>query len=497
MILFNFQIPGMMVSLQQSEYDWKFHAKSNYACKAFNNGCYWPAGKMLGGSSSLNFMLYLRGIKRDFDYWAQLGNLGWDYESVLPYFKKSEGNLHSPFVENQRYHSGIGPVKIDFSINDGSQAFRKLFTDAAVERGNRIIADINADEELGYVRSQGTYGYGRRQSAAKAFLIPAKGRSNLHIIKHAFVEKILINAHNVAYGVQFRYKGQYVFQVIARKEVILSAGTVMSPHLLMLSGIGPRNILERHFIPVKSDLPVGNNLLDHVYSFAWFKFNPTETPSSLPLDNMYQYLMHGSGPLTSIGVSQLIGFINTVNGTGSPDFEIFFFYFPKNSPDFRTLLEKFDYKEEIKHQFLYLNRFYDIAAVASSLLRPKSRGCVKITSSSPYQKPIIRPEFFLNPDDMEAMLRAIKLQISYENTDSYKKAGGEFLHIPIRNCERYLFRSDNYYRCYIQYFSSTNFHPVGTSKMGPHTDPQAVVDSHLRVRNIRNLRQIDAGVLVS
>lgn len=146
MVSFNFQIPGMMVSLQQSEYDWKFHAQSNYACKAFNNGCYWPAGKMLGGSSSLNFMLYLRGIKREIDYWARLGNFGWDYESVLPYFKKSEGNLYSPFVENQRYHSETGPVKIDFSINDGSQAFRKLFTDAAVERGNRIIADINADE---------------------------------------------------------------------------------------------------------------------------------------------------------------------------------------------------------------------------------------------------------------------------------------------------------------------------------------------------------------
>lgn len=133
-----------------------------------------------------------------------------------------------------------------------------------------------------------------------------------------------------------------MFQVIARKEVIFSAGTVMSPQLLILSGIGPRNILERHFISVKNDLPVGNNnLLDHVYSFAWFKFNPTETPSSIPLDNTYQNLMYGSGPLTSIGVSQMIGFINTVNGTGSPDFEDSLDLLPENSPDFKTLLEKF------------------------------------------------------------------------------------------------------------------------------------------------------------
>lgn len=482
--------------MQKTKFDWQFHAKTKTACRAGKNGCYWARGKMLGGTSALNHMVYVRGNKHDFDVWSDFGNMGWDYESVLPYFKKSEGNQFVPFVDyrNGRYHNGAGPLKVNFSATDGSESFQKLFYDAALERGKQGISDINADEVLGYVRLQGNYLDGRRDSTAKAFLVPAKNRPNLHIIKHAFVEKILINKENVAYGVKFTYKGKHKFKAFARKEVIVSAGTVMSPHLLMLSGIGPKRVLDHFKIPVKSDLAVGRHLLEHINTVVWLKFNPTETSPLQQFDSVYQYAMHQTGPLNSIGVTQLTGFINTANGTGNPDFLIHFFYFTKNSSAMGIFLEINDYRDSIKETFLNEIKSYDIAGVLVVKLHPKSQGYITLSSSSACDKPIIKPKYFSHSDDMETMLRAVKQQISYVDTNSYRNKGGQIMHIPVKNCDRHKFLSDEYLRCYIQYFSITTNHPVGSCKMGPNSDPDAVVDPRLRVRNIKHLREIDAGM---
>lgn len=486
----------MALSTARTRVDWKFYAQSKFACKAIKNGCYWPRGKMLGGSSSMNYMIYIRGNKRDFDRWSELGNTGWNFDSVLPYFKKSEGNQYIPFVdyENGKYHNGSGPLKVSFTGVDGSEPAQKMLYDAAIERGNQGIDDINADKVLGYVRVEGTYFNGARQSTAKAFLIPAKNRPNLHIIKHAFVEKILINEQNVAYGVKFTYKGNHKLKAIGRKEVIVSAGAIMSPQLLMLSGIGPKNVLNKFKIPVKSDLAVGRHLLDHIYTITWMKFNPTETTPLQELDALYQYAMYRTGPLSSIGSMQMVGFINTVNGTGYPDFEIHFFYFTANSTGIRTFLDFYGFKNDIYQALLNENKNHDIAGILSVHLQPKSRGYITLSSTSAYNKPVIRPKYFSDPDDFESMLRAVKQQISYVDTNSYRSKGAEFIHIPLKECDLYEFKSDDYYRCYIQYFSITCYHPVGTTKMGPDSDPEAVVDPRLRVRNIKHLREIDAGM---
>lgn len=474
-----------MDGLQKTKYDWRFNAKSKYACKSNGaKGCYFPRGKMIGGSASMNFMFYVRGNKEDYNAWAALGNTGWDYESVLPYFKKSEGNQNAQLVQAQhgRYHSATGPMKVHTYSADGTEPLHQILTEAAVERGNKVIDDINQDQELGYVVLQGTSHYGQCQSTAKAFLIPAMKRKNLHLIKHAFVEKILIK-NNVAYGVEFTYKGEHKMKAFARKEVIVSAGVISSPQLLMLSGIGPRSILQKHNIPVRTELPVGENLLDHPYALLWLTLNPTATLPLLPF----------TGPLNSVGVTKLAAFINTVNGTGSPDFELRYFHFTQNSPDLPAFMNKLSYTADIKQKMLYENTFHDLLGVASCMLHAKSHGYIKLSSASACDKPIIRPRYFSHPDDMEDMLRAVKLQLSYLDTISYKAVGAEMMNFPLQ-CDRYEFRSDNYYRCYIQYFSSTTFNPVGTSKMGPNTDRTAVVDPRLRVRNIRNLRQIDAGM---
>lgn len=459
-----------------------------------NETCKYARGKMLGGTSSLNGMIYTRGRKEDYDRWAALGNTGWDYNSILPYFKKSEGNQYKPFVlyRNGEYHNGSGPMKIDFFGADGMDAKRQIFLDAAAERGNPIIDDINSDKNLGYLNMQATYADGRRQSAAKAFLIPAKNRKNLRVIKNAFARQIMINKNRTAYGVKFVYKNKYKFKAFARKEVIVSAGSFHSPQLLMNSGIGPKEHLNQFKIPVKANLPVGQNLTDHQSVYIWFRFNATETSPHAEMDSLYQYVVHTTGMLTSRGVTNVNGFINTDNTTGPANIQVQVFYYPKNSPSLTSFAS--GYKDSIKRKLLTESLTHDVAAVIVSNIHPKSRGYVKLNCTLACEKPIVDPRSFSNADDVEALLKAMKQQLSFENTTSYRKNGGEFIHIPIEECDRHSFRSDDYIRCYIHYFGSSNSHQYGSSKMGPISDPTAVVDPSLKVKNIKRLRQIDAGV---
>lgn len=438
-------------------------------------------------------MIYVRGNRLDYDRWAELGNYGWDYDSVLPYFKKSEGNQCAPFVEyqNGKYHNASGPLKVDFLGNDEDEAepLRQIFLKAASQAGHPIIEDINADKTLGYLKMQSTAYKGYRQSTAKAFLVPAKNRPNLHIIQNAFVEKILIDSNNVAYGVEFVYNDTFKFQAIARKEVILSAGVYMSAVLLMLSGVGPREDLEKLEIPIKSNLPVGKSLVDHIETYVWFKFNPTEISPTEKLDNIYKWAIHKTGPLASRGVSTVNGFVNTLNNSRYPDFQILQFYHKRNSFRFDEL------KKEIRDTLKKVNEKYDIVSIVVSQLHPQSKGDVKLASTCPRDHPIINGHYYNNDYDLESTIRAIKQQIAHTKTPSFRENGAEFLHIPIDECDCFTFQSDEYFRCYIKYFGGGNNHPTGTSRMGI-SDQDSVVDPQLRVRNIKKLRQIDAGVYV-
>lgn len=489
----------MPFACQKTKIDWQFYAERGPFCLAEKTKrCFWPRGKTLGGSSAINFMIHVRGNKADFDGWANQGQVpGWDYESVLPYFKKWEHNHNRAFVnyDNGRYHSADGPLNVDFFSNDGAESIRQMFIDAAVESGNKQIADINSDESVGYVKMQGYYYQGTRQSAAKAFLIPAKDRKNLHVMKHTFAEKILIK-NNRAYGVKLMYKGKTKFKAIARKEVIVSAGSVMSPHLLSLSGIGPEKRLKKLGIPVKSNVAVGENLWDHMWTLIFLKFNPTVTSPTASLDSLYQYVIDKSGPLASIGVSQMNGFINLANGTGVPEYQITFLYFTANqTADLNLFLDLFNYNDDIRKVLQNEIKSHDIAVVGPILLHQKSRGVIKLSSTSPKDYPIIKPRYFREAADMESMLRIVKSQISYLNTTAYKNRGGEFIDFPIPECDALGRGSDNYYRCYIRYFVYTLYHPAGTCKMGNFaSDPTAVVDHQLKIRGINNLRVVDASM---
>lgn len=481
----------MFSSTQRTEFDWEFYAESNTACKALNGSCFWPRGKCLGGSSSMNLMLYVRGNVNDYDNWSSLGNKGWDFESVLPYFKKSEFNHFPQFVyeDNGRYHNDSGPLNIDFY---GDSPFAKVFIDAGMEDGYRFINDINANDHIGYTKVQGTCYQGRRQSTAKAFLATAKNRKNLHVVKYGLVENILLDKHNRAYGIEYKREGKTI-KAYAKREVILSAGAIMSPIIMMLSGIGPKEHLKEHKIPVRYDSPVGKHLIDHLYTLIFFEFDPTPTNVNAN-DNTYNLAVHNSGPLTSVGISPLCAFINTDKSAKFPNIQLMYFWYTQNSPNLPAYIKTRLLNYAISKKLTDINQKRDIGAILVTMLHPNSTGYIKLNSSSICDKPIIKPRYFSEKGDYDIMINALRHQISYTSSKSYSGKNGKFIRLPLPECDVHEFDSEHYWKCYILYMGATLYHPVGTCKMGPHTDPESVVDNRLKVRGVEGLRVIDASM---
>lgn len=482
----------MFSSNQHTENDWEFYAESNTACRALNGSCFWPRGKCLGGSSSINLMLYVRGNKFDFDRWASLGCRGWSFNDVLPYFRKSEANHFLDFVykDNGRYHNDSGLLNVDFY---GDSPFAKVFIDAAIESGYKFISDINGDEHIGYTKVQGTCYQGRRQSTARAFLAPIKNRRNLRVLKYSLVEKIYLDQNNRAYAIKYKRKGK-TLRAYARKEIILSAGAIMSPVVLMLSGIGPREHLHKHKIAVKHELSaVGSNLIDHLYAMIFFQYDPTETEINAN-DNTYNLAIHNTGPLTSVGISTLCGFINTERRAKFPNIQLMHFWFTRNSPNLAAYIKTRRFTYGIAKMLTDLNQNHDIGAILVTQLHPESTGYIHLNGTSIYDKPKIRPNYFGVKRDYDIMIKAIRQQVAYEKSKSFVAKHAKLIRFALSDCDAHQFDSDNYWKCYISYMGSTLYHPVGTCKMGSDSDPDAVVDDRLRVRGVHGLRVIDASM---
>ncbi|XP_031617192.1 glucose dehydrogenase [FAD, quinone]-like [Contarinia nasturtii] len=490
------EIPGFQYTLLKSEYDWQFRTESNTACFAYSTGCLRPRGKMLGGTSGMNSMLYIRGHKHDFDLWSDYhGNPGWDYDSVLHYFKKSENNLNEEFVKykNGTYHSDKGMMKVDFF--GGDIPFNQVYLEALNEIGIETIDNVNADKVFGAADVQGNIWNGRRQSTAKAFLVPAMDRKNLQITYHAEVQKIIIDDHNRANGVEFIYKGKHI-KAFAKKEVILSDGSIMSPKILMHSGIGPKDHLQELGIPIKIDLPVGKNLIEHIFTRIFFTFTKSQesrNPILMKLDDIYHFTIHNSGPLVHGYQVQATGFINSFNGTDYPDVQLSYFHIPPNDDVQKSTFGGFQPK--IRDFFFENLKQFDIGFIFAELVQPKSRGYIVLNTTSPNDKPILRPNYLTNDDDVQALFRSIKRILAVLDTKAYKEKGAKLLRIPLEKCDHFEYLSDEYWLCYIRYISYPTNHSVGTSKMGPDSD--AVVDSRLCVRGIDGLRQIDGGIMPS
>ncbi|WP_104034426.1 GMC family oxidoreductase [Vibrio jasicida] len=429
---------------------------------------YQPRGKTLGGSSSINAMMYARGHQYDYDLWASLGNEGWSYDDCLPYFKKAENNE----VHQDDYHGQAGPLNVA-NLRSPSDVLERYLT-ACESIGVPRNHDINGADQFGAMPTQVTQRNGERCSAAKAYLTPNLSRPNLTVLTKATTHKVLFEG-NRAVGVEYGLKGQS-FQIKCTKEVILSAGAFGSPQILMLSGVGAKKELESHGIEQIHELPgVGENLQDHIDLVHTYRSSAKRDTFGVSLQMasemtkaLPQWMKTRSGKMTS-NFAEGIGFLRSGDDVDVPDLEFVFVV---------AVVDDHARKIHASHGF----------SSHVTLLRPKSIGTVKLNSANPYDVPKIDPAFFSHPEDMEIMIKGWKKQHQMLESQAFDDIRGASFYPVDANDEKAIEQD-------IRNRADTQYHPVGSCKMGMANDPFAVVDSNLKVYGLEALRVVDASIM--
>jgi choline dehydrogenase-like flavoprotein len=428
---------------------------------------YQPRGKVLGGSSSVNAMIYVRGHRADYDHWAAQGNPGWGWDDVLPYFKRSEHNERGA----DAFHATGGPLNV-MDLRSPNR-FGSLFVEAGVQAGFAANPDFNGARQEGVGMYQVTHKNGERFSAAKAYLLPAMQRPNLQVITDAHATRVLMEGRR-AVGVEYRQGGE-IKSLRAAREVILSAGALLSPQLLMLSGVGPGAHLQERGIAVVHDLPgVGANLHDHVDVVQ-----VVDAPHlkdlfglSLPglanaLKGIFEWRRQRSGMLTT-NFAEAGGFIKSRPDEPLADLQLHF-----------VIGKLVDHGRKTVFGHGY--------SCHVCLLRPQSRGSVRLASADPLQAPLIDPNFLGEQGDMDRMVQGFKLMRSILSQPALASLGGRELESSARA------RTDAEIEQFIRAYADTIYHPVGTCRMGQGA--MDVVDAQLRVHGIESLRVVDASIM--
>jgi len=477
-------IPLVVYFLQiWEDINWKYRSKpSDRYCLGMNDKrCNLPRGKVLGGSSVLNYMIASRGIAEDYDHWAAMGNEGWAYKDILKYFKKLE-TMDIPELRDTAYHGIHGPVHISDTYHT---TLGKTFIKAIQELEYPFIDYNNGKSKIGFSYLQTTIMNGTRMSSNRAYLHPAQGRDNLHVVLQSIVRKVLIDRNtNRAIGVEY-VKNNQVNHAFAKKEVILCAGAVGSPQLLMLSGIGPSKHLSELGIDVIWDAPVGENLMDHIgfFGLTWLLNVPIGITISVlnPIQpDMKEFLMKRSGLLTIPSSCEVIGFINTKqprNHSALPNIELLF-----SSVSYRSsiiTLVATDINDQI---FQAWNKYLGYAGwnIQPILMKPKSRGRIRLLANDVNVLPEIELNYFSHPDDVKSMIDGIRAAIKIGQTKTMQAVDVQLLS-DVPGCEKHEYDSNDYWECAIRTLSSTFYHMSGTCKMGAKQDPTAVVDPKLKV----------------
>ncbi|MEL6252152.1 MAG: choline dehydrogenase [Bacteroidota bacterium] len=460
----NIKIPAGFPKLFKSKEDWTYHTSPQK--QLGDRELFLPRGKVLGGSSSINAMIYIRGNKADYDEWAAMGNKGWSYEEILPYFKKSQHNEH---IQSE-YHGQGGPLNVQ--NRNYTNELSKVFVKAGQELGYDHNPDFNGEKQEGFGFYQVTHKKGSRWSGAHAFLNPAKNRSNLTVETHAHVHKIIIE-NGEATGVKFSQKGN-VREVKANKEIILSAGAYNSPQILNLSGVGDGADLQKHGIEVLHHLPgVGKNLQDHLVYFAIFNSSykkSLDTAENFPaiLGHLFNYLVNKQGPFNS-NVGESGAFVK------SPEQAVIDTQYHFGPAYFR------------EHGFIKAPKGTQGYSIGGKVLNPKSKGTVKLTSANPEAAPIIDHNYLSDSDDIRRSVWGYKLAQKLGMTKAF-----EFYRVGMHEPSG-LLNDDKEIEDFIRASAETLYHPTSTCKMGH--DEMAVVDDELRVHGIKKLRVVDASVM--
>lgn len=462
-------IPGGYSQLNRSEVDWAFWTETQVHLDG--RRVFIPRGKVLGGSSSTNAMAYVRGNKADFDEWASLGNEGWSYEEVLPYFTRSE---HNENFEGS-YYGKNGLLNVAHSSEP--HPLGKVFIDSCVEKGIPFNPEYNGKEQMGASMLQFTIKKNHRHSTATAFLKPVLDRKNLHIRTSCRVSKIIIE-NQQAKGVEVIHKNGNKEVFDCKREVILSAGALQSPQILMLSGIGDPQYLEKFGIPVQHNLPgIGKNLIDHVWSgvTAWSTV-PTNNDIMKPFNQikaLLKFLFFKKGPLVN-GPLTANAFLTSKEGLDRPDLQ--FHFAPSGVRE--------DYSTDIYDLKTYPRK--SGLGLLVILIRPESRGFIGLNSANPLDAPLIQPNLLSDSRDMEVLKKGILKAKEVLEAKAIKPYHNGQIYFPKKFDDASLEE-------HIKKSLETLYHPVGTCKMG--NDDMAVVDEKLKVRGITGLRVADASIM--
>lgn len=457
---------GYFKTINNPDWDWCYKTENDPGLNG--RSIAWPRGKGLGGSSSINGLLYIRGNKRDYNDWRQMGNAGWSSDDVLPYFKKAENQEHGA----DDFHGGDGPLYITDPTFKTELSDR--FIKAAEELGLPRRTDFNGSDQEGAGYFQLTARNGKRCSTASAYLNPVKSRPNLTIITNAHTRKITFNGKH-AQGVEVELENQ-IKSYTASREIILSAGTISSPQILMLSGIGPGETLQKFDIkPLRNLAGVGQNLQDHLQIRMIFKISK---PISLndylgnPINKLLtgaNYVFRRRGPMT-LAASQVCVFCRSKPELEIPDIQFHMQPLSADSPG---------------------DGLHPFSAFTSSTcqLRPESRGHIELKSPNPKSYPAIHANYLSSTADQEVAVAGMRWSRKFAETNILKPLISEELRpgLTATTDEQLLDAGRN--------LAQSIYHPTSTCKMGPSSDPMAVVDERLRVHGLNGIRVVDASIM--
>ncbi len=424
-----------------------------------------------------------------------MGNPGWSFDDVLPYFKKFE-NYQIPNFDPNNYGTS-GPVPVSYLTY--RSFLSTAFIDGLKELGLNEV-NYNGERQAGVSHIETTTKNGYRVSSNRAYIDPILSRPNLHVQSATLVTKILIDeVKKVATGVEF-YHNQKLQTVKATREVILSAGAINSPQLLMLSGVGPSEHLAEKEIKTIIDLPVGENFIDHVSPGFVFRVNGFKMPKEEAEDfrSALSFIFNKSGPYTMIGGPETVAFFDSndfSNPDAYPDLEMF--GLAGSITDTKVVKTNMNFKDDLYekvYQPLKDNKITSFA-LAGFILRPKSRGVIKLKNKNPFDHPLIYPNYYSHPDDVQLTIKLINKILALEKTEAFKRLNATHFDTTPPDCLNFKFGSDMYWECYMRHYTHTIYHYSGTCKMGQPSDKSAVVDSRLRVLGIKNLRVADASIM--
>ncbi|XP_014608955.1 PREDICTED: glucose dehydrogenase [FAD, quinone]-like [Polistes canadensis] len=482
-------IPGLAWNALYSQLDWKFKTEPTKphptACLEKGGACNIPRGRMVSGTSGMHGMMYYRGHPEIYNKWAREGNVGWSYDEIEHFFQLAENPVDPSMLSSYTRTVPDGPVKIQHYSH--RPEFVSVLLRAASELGHKT-SKLREYTQTGYMVAPMTVDEGVRATTSRAYLRPVHDRQNLKVLTNARVTRILINEYNMkAYGVELVDKYGRRKVVKCNKEVILTAGALASPQILLNSGIGPIEQLSKFGIKTYKDLPVGQYFINHVSVAVPMSIRDTSV-ETMTMKSVNEYLEFRTGELASTGLTQVTAFLES-NFTvpGLPDLQVFFDGFSSYCP-------KTGLPNECTDGTVGTCPGRRKIVARPTVVIPDSRGTLELRSSNPLDLPLLYPDYLTQEKDMKVLIEGIKQVLQLINTPTMKKwdLRLEELHTPL--CAHLHTGSDAFWDCYIRAKTSAENHQAGTCKMGPATDTFAVVDPQLRVHGVSNIRVADPSI---